>query len=79
MPIRGSSSGARHTRPQARRDGRDRPEQVVVIDWNEWSSSIGTGGRHHPVRANVTVELAPLSAYDELARVTPAHALQVAA
>ena len=28
-----------------------RSEQVVVIDWNGWSSSIGTGGRHHPVRA----------------------------
>jgi hypothetical protein len=28
---------------------------------------------------NVTVELAPLSAYDELARVTPARVLQVAA
>jgi hypothetical protein len=51
MPIRGSSNGARHTRPQARRGGRDRPERVVVIDRNDWSSSIGTGGRHHPVRA----------------------------
>jgi hypothetical protein len=52
LPIRGSSNGARHTRPQARRGGRDRPEQVVVIDRNDWSSSIGTGGRHHPVRAH---------------------------
>ena len=55
MPIRGSPSGAHRTRPQARRGGRDRPEQVVVIDWNEWSSSIGTGGRHHPVRAREIV------------------------
>jgi hypothetical protein len=51
MPIRGSPSGAHHTHPQARRGGRDRPEQVVVMRRNEWSSSIGTGGRHHPVRA----------------------------
>lgn len=53
MPSRGSPNGARHTRPQPDRDGRDRPEQVVVIDWNDWSSSIGTGGRHHPVRAHL--------------------------
>jgi hypothetical protein len=51
MPIRGSPRGAHPTCPQVRRGGRDRPERVVVIDWNEWSSSIGTGGRHHPVRA----------------------------
>jgi hypothetical protein len=24
---------------------------VVAINWNDWSSSIGTGGRHHVVRA----------------------------
>jgi hypothetical protein len=51
MPIRGSSNGARHTRPQARRGGRDRPERVVVINRNDWSSSIGIGGRHQSVRA----------------------------
>jgi hypothetical protein len=27
--------------------------RVVVIDWNAWSSSIGTPGRHHPVRAPI--------------------------
>ena len=48
MPIRGSPNGARHPRPQA---GRDRPEQVVAINRNAWSQSIGTAGRNHPVRA----------------------------
>lgn len=52
MPSRGSPNGARHIRPQPDRTGRDRPEQVVVIDWNGWSSSIGIGGSHHPVRAH---------------------------
>ena len=54
MPSRGSPNGPLHTLHNlstARSPGRDRPEQVVVIDWNGWSSSIGTGGRHHPVRA----------------------------
>jgi len=55
MPSRGSPNGARHTCPQPNRAGRDRPEQVVVIDRNGWSSSIGTGGRHHPVRARTLV------------------------
>jgi Resolvase, N terminal domain len=31
--------------------GRHRSEPVVVINWNHWSPSIGTGGRHHVVRA----------------------------
>ena len=48
MPIRGSPNGAPHPRPQA---GRDRPEQVVAINRNDWSQSIGTAGRDHPVRA----------------------------
>ena len=48
MPIRGSPNGANHLRPQA---GRDRLEQVVAINWNAWSQSIGTAGRNHPVRA----------------------------
>jgi len=42
MPIRGSPNGATHTRPQP---GRDRSEQVVAINRNRWSQSIGTGGR----------------------------------
>ena len=42
MPIRGSPNGARHPRPQA---GRDRPEWVVAINRNGWSSSIGMSGR----------------------------------
>ena len=50
MPIRGSPNGANHLRPQA---GRDRLEQVVAINWNAWSQSIGTAGRNHPVRACV--------------------------
>ena len=48
MPIRGSPNGARHRHPQA---GRDRPEWVVAINRNDWSQSIGTAGRDHPVRA----------------------------
>ncbi len=31
--------------------GRDHPEQVVAINRNDWSQSIGTLGRDHPVRA----------------------------
>ena len=50
MPIRGSPNGANHLRPQA---GRDRLEQVVAINRNAWSQSIGTAGRNHPVRAAV--------------------------
>jgi len=48
MPIRGSPNGANHLRPQA---GRDRLEQVVAINRNAWSQSIGTAGRDHPVCA----------------------------
>jgi hypothetical protein len=48
MLIRRSPNGAGHTRPQP---GRDRSEQVVAINRNAWSQSIGTGGRNHPVRA----------------------------
>ena len=51
MPIRGSPNGANHLRPQA---GRDRLEQVVAINRNAWSQSIGTAGRNHPVRARPT-------------------------
>jgi hypothetical protein len=29
---------------------------VVGINWNDWSSSIGTGGRHHVVRAPYSAE-----------------------
>jgi hypothetical protein len=45
MPIRVSPNGPR---PQA---GRDPPEQVVAINRNPWSQSIGIAGRDHPVRA----------------------------
>jgi integrase len=31
--------------------GRHRSERVVAFSRNDWSSSIGKGGRHHPVRA----------------------------
>jgi hypothetical protein len=31
-----------------------RPEQVVAINWNEWSRSIGIAGRDQPVRADKT-------------------------
>ena len=48
MPIRRSPNDARHPRPQG---GRDHPEQVVAINRNDWSQSIGTPGRDHPVRA----------------------------
>jgi hypothetical protein len=55
MPIRGSPNGARHPYPQVvaipRSRGRDPSEQVVAINWNEWSRSIGIAGRDHPVRA----------------------------
>ena len=47
MPIRRSPNDARDPRPQ----GRDHPEQVVAINRNDWSQSIGTPGRDHPVRA----------------------------
>ena len=47
MPIRRSPNGARHPRPQA---GRDPPEQVVAINRNAWSQSIGMARRDHPVR-----------------------------
>jgi len=48
MLIRRSPNGAGHTRPQP---GRDRSEQVVAINRNAWSQSIGIGGRNQPVRA----------------------------
>jgi hypothetical protein len=48
MPIRRSPNDARHPRPQG---GRDHPEQVVAINRNAWSQSIGMAGRDHPVRA----------------------------
>ena len=55
MPIRGSPNGARHPRPQVSRSpeigGRDPSERLVVINWNDWSRSIGIAGRHQPVRA----------------------------
>ena len=50
MPIRRSPNDARHPRPQG---GRDHPEQVVAINRNDWSQSIGTPGRDHPVRADI--------------------------
>jgi len=49
MPIRRSPNDARHPRPQG---GRDHPEQVVAINRNVWSQSIGIAGRDHPVRAD---------------------------
>jgi hypothetical protein len=54
MPIRGSPNGANHLRPQA---GRDRLEQVVAINRNAWSQSIGTAGRNHPVRARMLLKV----------------------
>src|SRR5215831_2216268 len=48
MPIRGSPNGARHPPSTA---GRDPSEWVVAINRNEWSRSIGTADRDHPVRA----------------------------
>ena len=54
MPIRGSPNGATHTRPQP---GRDRSEQVVAINRNRWSQSIGTGGRDQPECALIRAAL----------------------
>jgi hypothetical protein len=48
MPIRRSPNGTGYTRPQP---GRDRSEQVVAINRNAWSQSIGISGRNQPVRA----------------------------
>jgi hypothetical protein len=62
MPIRGSPNGANHLRPQA---GRDRLEQVVAINRNAWSQSIGTAGRNHPVRAHaLSPSQEPLPPYE---------------
>jgi hypothetical protein len=49
MPIRRSPNGTGYTRPQP---GRDRSEQVVAINRNAWSQSIGISGRNQPVRAS---------------------------
>ena len=54
MPIRRSPNDAHHPRPQG---GRDHPEQVVAINRNAWSQSIGMPGRDHPVRAIPIQEL----------------------
>jgi hypothetical protein len=54
MPIRRSPNGAGYTRPQP---GRDRSEQVVAIDRNRWSQSIGISGRNQPVRATMIIFL----------------------
>ena len=51
MLIRRSPNGAGHIRPQ---HSRDRSEQVIAINRNAWSQSIGTGGRNHPVRATLS-------------------------
>jgi hypothetical protein len=48
MPIRRSPNEAGHTRPQP---GCDQSEQVVAINRNAWSQSIGISGRNQPVRA----------------------------
>jgi len=39
----------------ARNGGREPSKRLVVINWNDWSSSIGIAGRHQPVRALETV------------------------
>jgi hypothetical protein len=52
MPIRRSPNGARHTPPQA---GRDHLQQVVAINRNAWSQSIGISGRNHPARAPLSI------------------------
>src|SRR5262249_53577885 len=54
MPIRRSPNGAGHTRPQL---GRDRSKQVVAINRNARSQSIGISGRNHPVRARMASQL----------------------
>jgi len=48
MPIRGSPNGAVHTRPQP---GRDRSQQVVAIDRNQWSWSAGARSLSRPPRS----------------------------
>ena len=70
MPIRGSPNGANHLRPQA---GRDRLEQVVAINRNAWSQSIGTTGRNHPVRAAERARLNKLQNHWLPAVRTPPH------
>jgi len=73
MPIRRSPNDARHPSPQG---GRDHPEQVVAINRNDWSQSIGTPGRDHPVRAlldefgNVTGIIASKLDVIRLSRIT---------
>ena len=52
MPIRRSPNRIRHTHPQVPAAGRDRPERVVAINRNRWSSSIVIGGRDQSVRAH---------------------------
>ena len=65
MPIRRSPNGPHHPRPQP---GRDRPEQVVAINRNDRSQSIGTGGRDHPVRARCRRN----TAYLDIPEIAPA-------
>jgi hypothetical protein len=50
--------------------GRDPPERLVVINWNDWSRSIGIAGRHQPVRApgDDHVQSCTISARNELER-----------
>jgi hypothetical protein len=56
MPIRGSPNGARHPRPQVGA----RPESVVAIRRNAWSSSIGMkvaiNRNRQPVRALIAFD-----------------------
>ena len=73
MPIRGSPNGANHLRPQA---GRDRLEQVVAINRNAWSQSIGTTGRNHPVRAAQYIAMRVLCEPDAFPASDPVSAEQ---
>ena len=65
MPIRRSPNGVRHTPPQP---GRDRSEQVVAINRNAWSQSIGISGRNQSVRAGDKSEVK--GPYSSMASVT---------
>ena len=51
MPIRRSPNGRRHTPPRTPQPARDAPEQLLGINRNDCSGSIGTAARDQPVRA----------------------------
>ena len=51
MPIRRSPNGRRHTPPRTPQPAREAPEQLLGINRNDCSGSIGTAARDQPVRA----------------------------